>query len=144
MAFVVKKKPSSGKQPKPEINVTPLVDVVLVLLIIFMVVTPAIAEGEHIELPEIVNVDEKDREPPIDVTLAANGTIVVDKQPVADDAALAEILTSLYQAKPGRKVMLNADRKLDYGDVRARFKLIQDVGFQGVKLKVLQQQKEGA
>ena len=46
---------SSSKQPEPEINVTPLVDVVLVLLIIFMVVAPAINEGENIELPAIFN-----------------------------------------------------------------------------------------
>jgi len=59
---------SSRRQPEPEMNVTPLVDVVLVLLIIFMVIAPALAEGETLELPTIDQPDPKPKEiDPIDV-----------------------------------------------------------------------------
>jgi biopolymer transport protein TolR len=143
MGAPLKKNRGSSKQPEPDINVTPLVDVVLVLLIIFMVVTPALNEGEHIELPEIVNVDEKKEQNLIDLTMAANGRVLLEKEPVAKDALEAR-LAALYAADPERKVMLNADETLPYETMRSTFKLVQEVGFRGVKLKVLQQKKPGA
>jgi len=123
-------------------NITPLVDVVLVLLIIFMVVTPAINEGEAVELPEILNVEKKKGEP-IEVTLAANGSILVAKQTVPE-AQLETSLKQLFAKDPERRVLLNADSKLSYLEVRKTFKMMQEIGFKGVSLKVLQKQKEGA
>ena len=65
------------KGASPEINITPLVDVVLVLLIIFMVVTPALNEGAQIELPNITTPDPKAKYMnPIEVTVAPDGTTV--------------------------------------------------------------------
>ncbi len=129
---------SSGqkKQPEPEINVTPLVDIVLVLLIIFMVVTPAMNEGEHIELPEISKTDEKKKDlNPIEVTMAFNGRVLVNKKPI-ERQLLASTVTSLHDEKPDAIVMLNADARLEYQTVRDAFKELQDVGFKGVSLKV--------
>ncbi len=127
----------SGKQPEPEINVTPLVDVVLVLLIIFMVVTPAISEGENVELPSIFNVDKKKEVDPLEVTLAPGGVVVVDKERVAL-AALESKLRSAYQADPERKVMLKADHAMPYAEVRGAFAMAQNIGFKGISLKVIQ------
>lgn len=128
--------------PSPEMNITPLVDVVLVLLIIFMVVTPAINEGEAVELPEILNVEKKKGEP-IEVTLAANGNVLVAKQQVPE-AQLEGALQQLFAQDPERTVLLNADAKLPYADVRKTFKMMQEIGFKGLTLKVLQKKKEGA
>ncbi len=65
----------------PDINITPLVDVVLVLLIIFMVVAPAINEGAAIELPKVLTPDEKPRDiDPIEVLIAEDGTIMVEEK----------------------------------------------------------------
>jgi biopolymer transport protein TolR len=124
------------KQPEPEINVTPLVDIVLVLLIIFMVVTPAMNEGEHIELPELTKTDEKKKDlNPIEVTMAYNGRVLVNKQAIEPKMLLSTV-TTLHQEKPDAVVMLNADARLDYKIVRDTFKEFQDLGFQGVSLKV--------
>ncbi len=127
---------SSGKQPKPDINVTPLVDVVLVLLIIFMVVTPALNEGEHVELPAIEKPDPKPKDlNPIKLTLAANGRIIVDDVPVAK-AELRSRLRALHEEDPERALLLNSDETLPYKQVRDTFASLQDLGFKGVSLKV--------
>ncbi len=124
------------KQPEPEINVTPLVDIVLVLLIIFMVVTPAMNEGEHIELPELTKADEKKKDlNPIEVTMAYNGRVLVNKNAI-DPSKLLPTVTDLHKEKPEAIVLLNADARLDYKIVRDTFKQLQTVGFSGVSLKV--------
>lgn len=128
---------STKQQPEPEINVTPLVDVVLVLLIIFMVITPAISEGENVELPAIVNVDQKKEVDPIDVTLAPDGIVLFDKERIAEGALEAK-LTAAFREDPERKVMLKADFGMPYAKVRETFVLAQNIGFKGVSLKVIQ------
>jgi biopolymer transport protein ExbD/biopolymer transport protein TolR len=125
------------KQPEPEINVTPLVDVVLVLLIIFMVITPAISEGENVELPTIFNVDKKKEVDPIDVTLAPEGIVLLDKERIGR-AELEAKLTAAFRQDPERKVMLKADSAMPYAEIRETFALAQSIGFKGVSLKVVQ------
>jgi len=132
---------ASGAQPKPDINVTPLVDIVLVLLIIFMVVTPAMDEGEHIELPQLLKTDEKKKDlNPIEVTMALNGKVLVDKKPI-DPSALLSTLTAMQKENPDAIVMINADARLNYKIVRDTFKTLQDIGFPGVSLKVAERKE---
>ena len=134
---------SSSKLPEPDINVTPLVDVVLVLLIIFMVITPALNEGEHVELPAIVQTDAKKKEmDPIELTVAMNGVLVLDKERV-DASALESRLTQLHQESPDRKLMIKADTNLGYGAIREHFARAQDIGFAGIKLKVTKRKEPG-
>jgi biopolymer transport protein ExbD len=139
------KLPSSAKRrsaPTPDINVTPLVDVVLVLLIIFMVVTPAINDGEHIELPEITKVDKKKPEmDPIDLTLANGGVTLLDKERVSAGELLQKLI-ALHEAVPDRKIMINADVNLPYKRVRETFAALRDIGFSGMQLKVIQRKQE--
>lgn len=133
---MMRRRKSSGRQPEPEINVTPLVDVVLVLLIIFMVVTPAMDQGEHIELPQLLKADEKKKDlNPIEVTLAFNGKLLVNKE-VIEPSRFESKLVELHKAEEDAVVMLNADARLDYVAVRETFKTLQDIGFSGVSLKV--------
>jgi biopolymer transport protein TolR len=133
-----------SKLPEPEINVTPLVDVVLVLLIIFMVVTPAMAEGEHIELPKLTAVDEKPKDMhPIELTLALNGRILVEKVAIAEADVLPK-LKELHKADGEKQLRLNADARLPWGRIRTMMAKVQDVGFSGVSIKVEEQNSGGA
>ncbi len=132
---------SSKKQPEPDINVTPLVDVVLVLLIIFMVIAPAINDGEHVELPSILQPDPKPKDlNPIDVIVALNGHVLVDKQPI-EPSALEATLRRLHQEDPERHLMLKTDSRIPYAQVRKNFALLREIGFKGVSLKVLERKK---
>jgi biopolymer transport protein ExbD/biopolymer transport protein TolR len=130
--------PSGGrKQPEPEINVTPLVDVVLVLLIIFMVIAPQLEHGERVELPAVQRPDPKPKGKmdPITVTVGSSGKIFWEKEPVEREVLLAK-LAATKTAEPDRRVVLKGDANLPYAKVRDVFALIQNSGFNGVALLV--------
>lgn len=134
--------PTSGgprkKGARPEINVTPLVDVVLVLLIIFMVVTPQLEAGEAVEVPQIHNADEKPKSgvDPVTVTATASGKLFWDKDLLAGPDALRARLVAEYAKSPNRRIMLKGDRSKLFGSMRELFQLCQDAGFSGVSLVV--------
>ena len=107
------------RAPMAEINVTPLVDVMLVLLIIFMVTAPLLVSGVPIDLPQsrAAALDQNVR--PVQVVIDKNGAITIDDKPVGD-AALAPALAAVAaqpQPPEGRRIYLRADRALDYGRV---------------------------
>ena len=108
-----------SKGVKSDINVTPLVDVVLVLLIIFMVITPLLQRGKPVELPRARHVSALEGGgDPILLSVTKDGRIWIDKKEVARQA-LAEGLAAELAAAPGAPVVLQADRDLDYRTIRA-------------------------
>jgi biopolymer transport protein TolR len=122
--------------PRPDMNVTPLVDVVLVLLIIFMVITPQMAAGANVDVPPAGNVDEKTRtsSEPLTVSVTAGGNVFIEKGhvPMAD---LAAKLEQIHQRDPFRRARIKADKRVPYGHVRLVFKACQEAGFPGVGLQ---------
>jgi biopolymer transport protein TolR len=118
-------------------NVTPLVDVVLVLLIIFMVVIPMMEKSAHVELPSIFNVDEeaKGKTDPFTLSLTADGSMFFEQEKLDKDN-FATTLREANDREPRRRLVLRADRVAHYGDVRALFKQCQDIGFPGISLRV--------
>jgi biopolymer transport protein TolR len=127
---------TKAKGASPEINITPLVDVVLVLLIIFMVVTPAINEGAQIELPKVLTPDPKTKYVnPIEVTIAPDGTTVLDKETIKPNQLKPKLL-AMHAKEPDRALMLKSDQGMKWGKMRAAFFDLQDIGFKGVLLKV--------
>ena len=121
----------------PDINVTPLVDVVLVLLIIFMVIAPALEHGERVELPGILMPDknQKSKLDPVTVTVAQSGKIYIEKEAV-EASALEARLGAIHAAEPDRRVVLKGDSAVDYQKVRDLFTTVQNAGFSGVSLMV--------
>ncbi len=99
---------------RAEINVTPLVDVCLVLLIIFMVVTPLI--NDAVRLPETPSPGPMAERPDqLVVVVGANGSVAVAGNPVTTDGLIDAVRA---EAKPGRDVVIKADRAIPYGRVR--------------------------
>ena len=130
-------------QLTPEMNVTPLVDVVLVLLIIFMVVTPQLEAGAAVDLPAVVNPDkgEDNSLTPTTVSLTAQGALFVDKKEVPK-AQFAEQLRAVHEKDPEARVVLKADRGVRYAEVRGVFKTLQEIGFPGISLQVVDLKKQ--
>jgi biopolymer transport protein TolR len=134
---------TKSKGATPEINITPLVDVVLVLLIIFMVVTPALNEGAQIELPKVLMPDAKQKDlHPIEVTIAPDGTTVVEKQNISPKD-LKRTLIALHEKDGTRSLMLKSDQTMKWGKMRTTLADLQDIGFKGVLLKVVAKKVPG-
>jgi biopolymer transport protein TolR len=122
---------------RPDMNVTPLVDVVLVLLIIFMVVAPRLEQDVPVELPGIFNPDPEveGQVDPLRVTVTKRGEYwIADRQ--YDLEGAIEALGAEHAAAPLRRLVLRADAGLGYGHVRDVFARAQRVGFPGIALMV--------
>jgi len=107
------------RAPMADINVTPLVDVMLVLLIIFMVTAPLLTAGVPVELPDSKAKPLDQDQQPVEIALDREGHIYVDKLAVTEAVlpdALAQIAAKQQAGKPPQ-IVLRADRHLDYGKV---------------------------
>ncbi|HEX8255647.1 MAG TPA: biopolymer transporter ExbD, partial [Thermoanaerobaculia bacterium] len=103
---------------KSEINVTPLVDVCLVLLIIFMVVTPMLQQGVDVMLPAGPHAEKKPgKQEDLIVSVKADGSVFVGQDWIPDKN-LATYLTAEHQKDPARSVLLKADRRINFGKIR--------------------------
>ncbi len=129
----------------PEINITPLVDVVLVLLIIFMVIAPQMQAGQPVATPEARHPDPeaKGQFDPITVSVTRDGAIWLEKARVEDPADLAKGLAAARSQGPDRKIVLQADRETPFRNVRKVFAQCQAAGASGVSLKVTARAEEG-
>ncbi|HSG54811.1 MAG TPA: ExbD/TolR family protein [Paracoccaceae bacterium] len=124
---------SKRRTPMAEINVTPFVDVMLVLLIIFMVTAPLLTSGVPLELPESrANALEQETDQ-ITVAIDGRGSIYIDDAPV-DDGGLATALASIAAQGEPPLVTLRADRGLDYGRVMAVMGELNNAGFNSISL----------
>ncbi len=127
---------SSRDKIQSDINVTPLVDVCLVLLIIFMVVTPMLQQGIPLQLPETDNPDKKPENSSqklITVEWATPPHLYLDSKPLSKQD-LQRTLDELFQRAPTSEIIIKADKRLKYGEVKDVMKMTKDSGFQNVGL----------
>ena len=117
-----------------DINVTPFVDVCLVLLIIFMVVTPMLQEGVPVNLPvtqdPMKTPETKDQ---LRISVKGDNIIYVGDQAVRSEQ-VATALKEIYKREPHREIVVKGDRTLNYGAVLKVLKACREVGFQDVGL----------
>ena len=99
-----------------EINMTPLVDVMLVLLIVFMVTIPVIRHAVKIDLPHASSQKEDTKPAQVTVAIDANGNVLWNDQKI-DEAALSAKIAEAAQANPQPELHLDADRKVPYEKV---------------------------
>jgi len=116
------------------INVTPLVDVVLVLLIIFMVVAPQMQQGPPVDLPETARPrDQGGDGARILVTIDQAGELWIDAEHVASER-FREGLVDAAGAEPNPRVVIQGDARLRFGEVRRAMLAVEQAGFHGVGL----------
>jgi biopolymer transport protein TolR len=124
------------RAPMAEINVTPLVDVMLVLLIIFMVTAPLLVTGVPVELPEsrANALDQKDE--PVEIAIDKEGAIFIDgtEVPPSELAARLEELAASQDAANPRQIMLRGDTSISYGQMMRVMGELNRAGLNSVSL----------
>jgi biopolymer transport protein TolR len=129
-----------GYQPMAEINITPMVDVMLVLLVIFMVAAPLMMAGVPVELPHTTASRVSNPHKPMIVSLTAKGEVYVRDNPVSD-AALIPTLEGLRAKEGDTVVYVRADKSVAYGKV---MDILGKVGQSGYgRVSLLSQPKPG-
>ena len=124
-----------SKNLNSDINVTPFVDICLVLLVIFMVVTPMLQEGITVHLPYAKHTEkhEDDEAHAIVVAVPNDRQIYIQKKPVPRDQFQAE-MTEIHDRMPDKAVLIKADKSMKYGDVRKVMVETNEAGFEEVSL----------
>ncbi|HEX8618386.1 MAG TPA: biopolymer transporter ExbD, partial [Thermoanaerobaculia bacterium] len=119
---------------KGDINVTPLVDVCLVLLIIFMVVTPMLQQGIDVMLPVGPHAEKKPGDQSdLIVSVKADGTVFVGQNWIPDKN-LVTYLRAEHQKDPSRAVMLKADKRINFGKIREVMRAANEAEFTSVAI----------
>ncbi|HJQ39553.1 MAG TPA: biopolymer transporter ExbD [Thermoanaerobaculia bacterium] len=117
-----------------EINVTPLVDVCLVLLIIFMVVTPMLQKGVAVNLPVTTDPEKTpDTDKQLQISVKADGSVYLGANVVRKEQVQSS-LEEIHQRTPDREIAVKGDRLVKYGDVLDVLKACREVGFNDVGL----------
>ena len=124
---VARRSVGGRRQPMSEINVTPFVDVMLVLLVIFMVTAPLLQQGIPIELPKTQSEGLKSDDEPLVVTVKRDGEVFVQSAEVELDTLEAK-LQSIFSTRGDREVFLRADTEAAYGSVARTLAILRSAG----------------
>ena len=131
MAFSTRK----SKGPQADINVTPLVDIVLVLLIIFMVITPMLQRGAEVKLPKAVNAESKeDSGEATIISVKKDGSLYLGNDLITPDLLERE-LNAILMTEPFKFILIKGDANAHYADVRKAMEICEKVGAKSVALQ---------
>ena len=122
-----------------EINVTPLVDVMLVLVIILLVTAPLLTQSVHVALPKTVTTTPDVKDEPLQVGIDAAGVITLNKTPYADLDALEKALKDEVAKNPEAKVQLFADKAVVYEKVAKLMATVQHAGVSGLAFVTMEE-----
>lgn len=119
-----------------EINVTPLVDVMLVLLIMFMVTTPLMQQGVDVDLPRTSSTGVELNEEPLVLVIQANQKMTIAKNNISMNE-LKPKMKALFETKKNKQIYIQADRKVDYGFVAEAMAELRSAGIFNIGLITL-------
>ncbi len=120
-------------RPMSDINVTPMVDVMLVLLVIFMVTAPLLTSGVQVELPKTNASAVKGDDQPIAVSLDGKGRLFIQDTEIQMDALVPK-LQAVIGEKPDTRIFIRADKGIEYGKVMEVMGMLSGAGFSKVAL----------
>jgi biopolymer transport protein TolR len=130
MAFKLRR---SAKEPISEINVTPFVDVMLVLLIIFMVTAPLLTVGVQVDLPETSADTLAEETEPLTLTINAKGEIFIQETKVEYEKIIAKIM-AVSNNRTDTRIFVRGDKTINYGRVLEIMGMLSGSGFTKVAL----------
>ena len=133
MSFSFESKFSKKRRIISDINITPFVDVLLVLLIIFMVAAPMMTSSINVDLPGGTTNPLNEKTQPISISVKADGSIFLQEEQIKITALPSKLL-SLTNNNLSNKIHVRADKKLDYGRVMEVVKTVSGTGFNQVVL----------
>ncbi|MDO9164096.1 MAG: biopolymer transporter ExbD [Methylococcaceae bacterium] len=136
MAF---KPQSDNEEAMSDINVTPLVDVMLVLVIILLVTAPLLTQSVHVTLPKTVETTADVKEQPLQLGIDAQGIITLNKLPIADLAALETALTTEKTQNPDIGLHLYADQSVIYSKLAEVMAVVQHAGITKIAFVTVEQ-----
>ena len=131
MAFSFKDSKEGSFSPLNEINVTPFVDVMLVLLVIFMVTAPMMTQGLKVDLPKVSAEPIKSSDEKLTLTITKDKTIYIGKTRI-DQAKLRQILKENKKVREDKEVLLHADKTLPYGYIVEIMAILKNSGANNV------------
>ena len=122
-------------KPLSEINITPFVDVMLVLLIIFMVAAPMLSMGVPVDLPKVQAspIDSNTKDEPLVISIDKTGQVFLQKNPV-DEKELLDKLSTLAQANSDLRLFIKGDQNIRYGRVMSVMNIVLKGGYNKVSL----------
>ncbi|WP_208984932.1 protein TolR [Stappia sp. TSB10GB4] len=127
-------------QPMSEINVTPFVDVMLVLLIIFMVAAPLLTVGVPLDLPETQASPMEGATEPITISVAADGRIYIQETEIAAEEVVPK-LEAIARAGYEERIFVRGDQNADYGTIMRVMGRISAAGYKRIGLVTLEEQQ---
>jgi biopolymer transport protein TolR len=128
------KRRKNSYRPMSEINVTPFVDVMLVLLVVFMITAPLLTAGIPIDLPDskAKALTEQDNKP-LELTITVENKIFIGETEVEPERLIA-LLTAMTRNDPDRRIFVRGDKGLEYGEIIAVLGSLNKAGFRKVAL----------
>jgi biopolymer transport protein TolR len=134
---------SGNEDVKADINVTPLVDVCLVLLIIFMVVTPMLQKGVSVMLPVTRDPGKKPDNPDqMIISVKEDRTIYIEQDWVPKNE-FPSMIKELHDRNPAKEILIKGDARLQYKDIKKVMDTINEAGFENVGLLAEKEKGEG-
>jgi|YNPNPStandDraft_1061719.scaffolds.fasta_scaffold28194_2 biopolymer transport protein TolR len=121
------------------INVTPLVDVMLVLLVIFMVTSPMMIQSIDVNLPETKTAVAKTSEDPVTLTIDKGGVIYIDDKKL-EKSNMKSFLENLFKYRRNKEVIVRADKSVPYGNVIELLDMLREIGI--TKIGMVTRSKE--
>jgi biopolymer transport protein TolR len=110
-----------------EINITPFVDVMLVLLVVFMITAPMLTQGVQVSLPEVQNTEIKPEEDPIEIAIKKDGSIYMGTLKIKEDELVTK-LKAIKKLRANAAILLRADKEVSYGRVMTVMSSLQTSG----------------
>ena len=120
-------------RPMGEINVTPFVDVMLVLLIVFMVTAPLLTVGVPVDLPKTKASQISDDQTPMVISIKKDGQLALQNRDIGNDELIPR-LEAVARVKPETRIFVRGDKDVPYGEVMAVMGMVQEAGFSRVAL----------